>query len=120
MKSITLARWSFRAEQMGSSKFTQLSANARRWLTGMPTPARVAPTAAPTANTPMGTADLDKYRRSVESIALAFLGPIASTLCESVFADCSTFAQVIDELAANLPPNEASRFRAETAKIIGP
>jgi hypothetical protein len=120
MKSLTIARWSFRAEQIGSAKFSQLSDNARRWLTGIPAPQRGTPNVPPpVAGAQTGKQDLGKYRRSVESIALAFLGPIAGTLCDSVFADCSTFAQVVDELAANLPPGEASRFRAEAARIIG-
>jgi hypothetical protein len=119
MKDLEIARWSFRAEQISSAKYSQLSDSARRWLTGLPTPARVAPSvSAPSANTPSGEPDLGKYRRSVESIALSFMGPIAVTLCESAFADCSTFVQVVDELATNLPASEASRFRNEIAKII--
>lgn len=121
MKNITIARWSFRPEQVGAAKFSQLSDSARRWLTGIPTPARAAPNApAPATGTPTDTPDLGRYRRGVESVALSFLGPIAGTLCEGVFADCTTLAQVVDELAANLPPNEASRFRVEIARAFGP
>lgn len=115
LKDLKIARCSFHTEQVGAAKYSQLSEPARRWLTGAPGPTRAT---APSSNTQNDKPDLGRYRRSVESVALSFLGPMARTLCDSVFADCTTLAQAVDELAANLPPEEAARFRGELGKIL--
>lgn len=62
---------------------------------------------------------IDRYRGTVETISFAFLGPIAGVVCKRAFADCSDLQQVIDELASNLPPNEAGSFRNEIARATG-
>jgi hypothetical protein len=114
LKGLDVASCSFRAEPGRSPKYSQLSATAVRWLTGGsqdPAPPKAAP--------PSGRAEIDRHRKTIESVAFAFLGPIAGAICESVFADCGTVQQVVHELAANLPPDEAGRFRSEIEKATG-
>jgi hypothetical protein len=121
LNSVMTARASFHAEVPRPSKNAQLSDRAVRWLTGgvvIPAPSPGAPSA-PAASTPNGRAELEKYRRNVESVAFTFLGPIAGAICESIFADCTSLQQAIDELAANLPSNEAAQFKDEVAKLTG-
>lgn len=114
LKGVELAKCSFRAEPPRSPKYSQLSVTAVRWLTGgvsTPAPAPAAP--------PAGRADIERHRKAIESITFAFLGPIAAAVCEGAFADCNTVQQVIHELAANMPPNEATHFRSEIEKATG-
>jgi hypothetical protein len=63
-----------------------------------------------------GRRDIARHRQAVEKISFAFLGPIAGVLCKKAFAECGDLQQVIDELAGNLPPNEAGNFRDEIAR----
>jgi len=114
LKNVDMAKCSFRPEPGRSPKHSQLSAYAVRWLTGgADSPAVTAAAAAG------GKADIDRHRKAIESIAFAFLGPIASALCEGAFADCDNVPQVVEELAANLPPGEAAQFRGEIEKATG-
>lgn len=122
LKSMESASCTFRAEETRSSKQTALSNYAVRWLTGgaaatAASPAPV-PSQAATAG-PNGRADIGKHRKAIETITFSFLGPIAGALCSSAFADCNDLRQIIEELAANLPPDEARRFRNEIAKATG-
>jgi hypothetical protein len=116
LKNVETAKCSFRAEPSRAAKQSQLSNHAVRWLTGGVT------NPAPPANTVAAAGDraeIDRHRKAIESITFAFLGPIAGAVCESTFADCAGIRQVIDELAANLPADEAAHFRNEVAKATG-
>jgi hypothetical protein len=124
LKGVSTASLSFHPGKTGSPKSFQFSASAVRWLTdGAAGPAArpVAPPApvtmpAPKAGEPVERNNLAQYRRVIESIAFTFLGPIAGPLCEEVFADSASLRQVVDILAANLPPNEALQFRSQVQK----
>lgn len=118
LKSMEAAKCTFRAEPTRSAKQTVLSNYAVRWLTGSATNPAPPPKQA-AAPKPNDRADIEKYRKVIETITFPFLGPIAGAVCESAFADCNNLQQVIDELAANLPPDEARRFRSEVAKATG-
>lgn len=122
LKSVSTASLSFHPGKTGSPKSSQLSNSAVRWLTdgASAPPARPAgPPAAVSAANAAESADrnnLLRHRRDVESIAFTFLGPIAGALCEEVFADGTSLRQIVDILAANLPPNEATQFRSQVQK----
>ncbi|MBI4997016.1 MAG: hypothetical protein HZC22_08975 [Rhodocyclales bacterium] len=127
LKSVTTASFSFHPGKTGSPKSIQLSASAVRWLTDgaagpaarpVATPAP-APLPAPKASEPGERNNLARFRDEIESIAFTYLGPIASALCEEVFADSASLRQVVDILAANLPPNEAAQFRNQVQKATG-
>ncbi len=119
LKSVEKATCSFRAEPARSSRQSQLSNYAVRWLTGGAESSDSSPNQISAIPTPGGRSDINKHRKIIETITFAFLGPIAGTVCEGVFADCGDLRQVIDELAANLPPDEAGIFRNEVAKATG-
>ncbi|MBI5786215.1 MAG: hypothetical protein HZA64_12230 [Rhodocyclales bacterium] len=122
LKGVPTASFSFHPGKTGSPKSSQLSNSAVRWLTdGAAAPA--AQPASPPAPMPVAKASepgdrskLLQHRHDVESIAFGFLGPIAGALCEEVFADSTSLRQVVDILAANLPPNEATQFRSQVQK----
>jgi hypothetical protein len=129
LKSVSTASFSFHPGKTGSPKGIQLSSSAVRWLTDgaagpaarpvvTPAPAPLpAPPPAPKAGEPGERNNLARFRHDIESIAFSYLGPIASALCEEVFADSASLRQVVDILAANLPPNEATQFRNEVQKV---
>lgn len=125
LKGVTAASLSFHPGKTGSPKSFQLSGSAVRWLTDGATAPVVRP-ASPSAAAPAAKAvepvernNLAIHRRDIESIAFAYLGPIAGALCEEVFADCTSLRQVVDILAANLPQNEALQFRNQVQKATG-
>jgi hypothetical protein len=115
LKKVELAKCSFRAEPGRAAKHSQLSNHAVRWLTGGVTNPAPPPNIAAAAD----RADINLHRKAIESITFAFLGPIAGAVCEGAFADCASVRQAIDELAANLPADEATQFRNEVAKATG-
>lgn len=121
LKNVPAASFSFHPDKTASPKSIQLSGSAVRWLTdGAVRP--VAPPAAtpqPKASEPVERNNLAQYRREIESITFAYLGPIAGALCEEVFAGSTSLRQIIDVLAANLPPNEASQFRTQVQQATG-
>ncbi len=117
LKNMPMASCSFRAGAPGPSRQSQLSNHAVRWLTGGTTAAPSAG-ASPPASRSAGGASAAPHRKTIESIAYAFLGPIASAVCDGAFAEHSELAQVIEELAASMPPEEAGYFRKEIAKAL--
>jgi hypothetical protein len=118
LKGMETASCTFRADAPRPGRNSQLSNYAVRWLIGdAGTPA--AATKAPAGAEAGDNTAIQKYRSAVESIAFAFLGPIAAAVCEGAFSDCASIREVLDELAANLPPGEAEQFRNEVAKAIG-
>ncbi len=66
-----------------------------------------------------GKASIERHGEAVETIAFAFLGPIAGPICDGVFAKSADLRQAIDELALQLPPSEVENFRKEVAKATG-
>jgi hypothetical protein len=131
LKSVPAASISFQAGRTGSPKSFQLSGSAVRWLTDGATgpaarpvatavpPPPPPPVPVPKASEPGDRNNLARYRRDIESIAFSYLGPIAGALCEEVFADSTSLRQVVDILAASLPPNEALQFRNQVQKATG-
>jgi hypothetical protein len=130
LKSVPAASFAFHPGKTGSPKSFQLSASAVRWLTdgaagpaarpvAPPAPSAPAPQPVPKAGEPVERNNLAQHRRNIESIAFTYLGPIAGALCEEVFADSTSLRQVIDILAASLPPNEALQFRTQVQKATG-
>jgi hypothetical protein len=117
LKRMETASCTFHAEPTHSARQSVLSAYAVRWLTGGAT--NPAPPGNQAAAKPNDRADSEKHRKVIETIAFSFLGPIAGALCEGAFADCDTLHKVIDELAANLPSDEAKNFRSQIAKATG-
>lgn len=62
----------------------------------------------------------DVRRRSiVEKIALNYFGPIASLLCDEAFAAAADEAQLLRQIASNLPgQDESRRFIAEARAAL--
>ncbi|NIJ91617.1 hypothetical protein FHT12_000275 [Xanthomonas campestris] len=134
---VNAAKARFQADPgAGMGKPSLLSDDARQWLMGgfeqdlggAPAgprapiaPARVTaaatPVAAPGASPASvggGSAPDERVRDALEKVALNYLGPIASMLCDEAWDASSDIEQVLNQLGANLStPQETQKFMAD-------
>jgi hypothetical protein len=109
-----------------SSKRTPLGEAALQWLLGgfekdvvprvqAPVIAeRTAPSAAPASLDPAAR------RKVVEHVALTYLGPIATLLCDEAFSNSEDMERVLQDIASNLStPEEGTRFMEEARSKLG-
>lgn len=129
---VSAARARFQPGAIGdSSKRAPLGEAALQWLLGgfekdvatrERAPVVVAPVVveSPVAEAASASVAPESPRNVVEHVALTYLGPIASLLCDEAFSDSDDLEQVLQNLSANLStPDEARRFVAEVRSKLG-
>jgi hypothetical protein len=109
-----------------SAKRTPLGEAALQWLLGgfekdVVPRAQVSRTAESVASgAAPSSLDPAARRKVVEHVALTYLGPIATLLCDEAFSSSDDMERVLQNIAANLStPEESKRFVEEARSKLG-
>lgn len=117
--NVNAARSRFQVGVSGPAGRSALSESSLEWLQGgfeqsvkfTPPPAKaVSSSGGPT----------ERQRQAIQDVALLYLGPIASILCDEAFENGAGLQQGLVQLASNLASKEeGQRFLADIRKAIG-
>ncbi|HEX6832989.1 MAG TPA: hypothetical protein VF132_05595 [Rudaea sp.] len=111
----------------GAARHAPVSAEALQWMLGGFAGAGPGDAAAPLARhtpTPQPAPAVAgglrlPQRAAIEQVALTYLGPFASILCEEAFAGSTDIDKSLQQIASNCTdPAEAARFLAEARAAI--
>jgi hypothetical protein len=105
-----------------SAKRTPLGEAALQWLLGgfEKDVAAQAPIIVASAPAAPASSDPEARRKVVEHVALTYLGPIATLLCDEAFSSSDDMEQVLRDIASNLAtPEESQRFMDEARARLG-
>ncbi|HUB89957.1 MAG TPA: hypothetical protein VMA74_09515 [Dyella sp.] len=122
LSNVAAARARFQPGKVDTSTArTPLGEAALQWLLGgfendAAMRPRVAPAAAPA---PAPITDAAARREIVEKVALTYLGPIATLICDEAFAGSGDLDQVLQQIGSNLStPDESRRFMQEARAAL--
>jgi hypothetical protein len=119
LAQIRLARATFQAGVVGTLKHGAPGESAVRWLLGgFENQTNVA--LRPPSPSAVNGSISDVHKRVIEEIAMGFLGPIASVVCDGVFETTHDLDAIIREIGANLTDSEeAARFGTAVRGALG-
>lgn len=122
LAGVSAARARFQPGKVDKSAArTPLGEAALQWLLGgFESDAAMSPRAAPAAApAPAPVTDTAARRAIVEKITLAYLGPIATLICDEAFADSTDLDRVLQQIGSNLStPEESRRFMDEVRAAL--
>lgn len=120
LAQVTGARARFQPGPVSPSKRPPLGESAMQWLLGRRDNPGAAPApSAATSASAEAAPTLAQLRPAIEKVALNYLGPIASLLCEEAFAGTDDVEQALRHIALNLPErDEADRFINEARAAL--
>ena len=121
LSQVSAARARFQPIAIAASGSRQpLGASAQQWLLGgFESDLSMAASATGMAANASVVQPDGRRRGIVEKIALNYFGPIASLLCDEAFAAAADEAQVLQQIASNLPSqDESRRFIAEARAAL--